>query len=329
MNFEEEKNIPGIISVAEEEMLFEKSKNIPLKEGDILVEIGPLFGKSTKNIVRGLLLNSQYNSKNCLYVYDSYEYNINHSFAQRLIDLAKEGNVLDKLKKKSEYLIDFEHIFIHYLNSYIQSKNIISIKDKFTNVRPPENNAIALIRLNLSKKYSNFKPILFRFFPQLKNKSIVVFDNFFSQWSASIMLVAGILVNRGCLSIIEPVESSLVCSIKKIPADTDLIEMDLIMQDVNQCLQFFDVIDSECKKTKISQPETLLAVIVLAKIQWLYARGKHGDAKDILLEFFNNSNHLAVLKTTISPYLDLLGNGFSIDQMNKTKEKLYIPNNSQ
>ena len=319
------ESITSEIGPIQEKLLFEKSKHIHLNHKDVFVEIGPIFGKATKSIVKGMLLNTKRTLTNKLYVYDSFKYDVNESYAEKILALAKQQNMLDLIQYKPNSWICFEKIFNNNLRSYIDSEDIIVIKGKKLRHKPPIDCSIAFMRINISKRYSDIKSTLFRFLNKTKVSCIIVYDEFFNHWSASIMLTLGFLINRKCLAINESTESSIICQIIRTPNDADLIELDLIMQDTNECMQFFDIIYDECKRLKTKVNESSLHTITLAKIQWLYERKKHIDAKNILVNFFNEKHNLSVLRTLISPYLDLLGNGFSVDRMHKASKRIIMP----
>jgi len=318
------KKIIGLIGLPEEKILFEKSKNIELNESDILVEIGPLFGRATDAIIRGLTLNPHYKRKNKLYVYDSFECDVNNFSAQEILNLAKEENMLSHIRF-SKKIINYEKILNFNLQSHIDSGDVVTIKNESFNIKPPTNASIALMRLNFSKKYSEFKSIIFRFLPQTKINCILVCDDYFSHWSASIILVTGILIDRKCLMIREPAGLSVIFDVIKVPNKTDLIELDLSMQNSNESLRFFDVVINDIKKIRSNDSEMLVSKIILAKIQWLYAKGEFGSARDTMLDFFKKSGNSHLLNSLITSYLDLLGNGFSINQMYKANQIIAIP----
>ena len=121
MNSQPSENIPGATDTLKLKLLFKKTKNLILKDNDILVEIGTLFGKNTHAITKGLLSNSRYKKfRSRLYAYDSFERNINNSFTQNILDLANEGNVLEKLRKRTNQYLNYEQVFSYYLHTYIE-----------------------------------------------------------------------------------------------------------------------------------------------------------------------------------------------------------------
>ncbi|MAI29331.1 MAG: hypothetical protein CMP38_03885 [Rickettsiales bacterium] len=319
--------IPGLLDDDEEKLLFELSKCINLDEKNILVEIGPLFGKSTYALCKGLKLNTSYDHKKTLYSFDAFECSINNSLSTQILNLAKKGNVTDLLKytKRSEFkkniYVNYNEIFNHYLKSYSDNIKIISTVADNKTIQPPKNKEIALILFNISKIYFEFKPVIFRFLPKTKIGCLVIFADFFNHWSASLMLVVSVLIKKECLIIDDFRSRSLVCKVNKIPNNTDLIDLDLIINNENKYLTLFDDLIDKCRKKNVEKMNNYLPIILLAKMQCLFEKGEYTEARNSMIEYFKDGDFSSKIAKVIDPYLDLMGSGFSVSQMNKIEKK--------
>ena len=63
---------------------------------------------------------------------------------------------------------------------------------------------------------------------------------------------------------------------------------------------------------------------MLAKVQWLFSKGGYKQATNVMAKYFEGGDYKTKIPTVLDPYLDLLGNGFSISQMYKIKNKITI-----
>ena len=308
MNFEEAANIPGMIELVERKMLFSTVQSIPLEKNDCIVEFGPFFGRSTNCIAQGLLSNISYTSSCKFFTHDSFECDESGWFAPHVRRAAKEGNV-ENLLEVNGVKINFQKIFSHYMKSYLKTETVTIIKSELTNSQP-STEKIAFMHIDSPKYYEELKIILIKFFPQTKVGSIIVFQDFFYQWSATLILSVAILIDKNLLSLEESAATSLVCRIVKPPNAVDLAELDLIMQNNDLCEGYFDVAIKECNKIKLDRPESYLPKITLAKIQWQYSNGNFHETRKTIVKYLNAGNPIQI--KILDNFLELLGNGFSI-----------------
>ena len=308
MNFEEAENIPGMIELVERSMLYSRVKSMPLEENDCIIEFGPFFGRSTNCIAQGLKANTNYHGNCKFYTYDSFQCDKEGWFAPHVLGAAKEGKVEELIKHEGEK-IDFEKVFIHYLKPYIESKTITQIKSEL-NISLPPDETIAFMHIDSPKYYEELKVILSKFFPKTKVGSIIVFQDFFYQWSATLILSVAILIEKKIISIEESAASSLVCRILKTPSENNIIDLDNIMGDESKSQNYFDLAITSCKKINLDRPEAFLPKITLAKIQWQYSRGYFNESRKTIVKYIREGNPFQLKLLDI--FLELLGNGFSI-----------------
>ncbi len=308
MNFHEAENIPGMIELVERSMLFSTVKSLSLEKNDSIVEFGPFFGRSTYCIINGLLANNSYTSSCSFVTHDSFECDEDGWFAPHVHKAAKSGKV-EHLIEISGKKINFEKIFLHYMKSYLDSACLnyskVEIEESY-----PSPNKIAFIHIDSPKFYEEFKVILYRFFPQTKAGCVIVFQDFFYEWSATIILPIAILIDKGVLSLESSAATSLVCRVNSVPSQNDINEVDNIMNDKKKCEGYFDVAITACNKIRLDRPELYLPRITLAKIQWLYSAGHFNEARKTIVKYLKDGNPFQL--KLIDTFLELLANGFSI-----------------
>ena len=308
MNYEEAENIPGMIELVERNMLFSILNSLDIEQEDSIVEFGPFFGRSTNCIAQGLIANRKYDPGCKFYTYDSFECDENGWFAPHLIGRAKAGGV-EHLLERDKGKISFDKIFSYYMKSYLDSKTVIFVKKQIVESQPPSN-TIAFIHIDSPKFFEEFKIILYRFFPQTKIGSVIVFQDFFYEWSATIILPITILAEKGYLMLESSAATSLVCRIIKVPKKNDLQEIETIMSKDEECGKYFDIAIQSCKKIKLDRAESYLPRLTLARIQWLYSRGHYQTARKTIVNYLKEGNPFQL--KLVDNFLDLLANGFSI-----------------
>ena len=311
MNYEEAQKIPGMIEPNERKMLYEQAKQISLNKEDCVVEFGAFFGRSTNCIAQGLSANPSFTSKCLFYTYDSFECDIEGWFAPHVKAYAKEAKVLHLVKDEGNR-VDFESVFKHYLQPYIDSKLLVSVKSELLDSQPPEN-SIALMHIDSPKYYEEFKIILYRFFPKVKLHCTVIFQDFFYHWSGSLILVVAILIEKNFISLECSAASSLVTKVLRSPTKEDILEIDLIMQNHGKVSKYFDIAIKECSKIQIDRNHQFLPRLTLAKIQWLYSQKRFSEAKFTLQAYLKEGN--AFNKEVVWDFIEIFSHGFSLRKL--------------
>ncbi|MAI29332.1 MAG: hypothetical protein CMP38_03890 [Rickettsiales bacterium] len=311
MSLDEANNIPGMIEESEKKLLYVIAQTLPLEDGDSIIEFGPFFGQSTNCIAQGLKANSTFGDKCNFYTYDSFECNKNGWFGPQVLLHAKKAEVSELVKTEGE-IVNFEKVFYHFMKDYIEAGIVKSIKSELLNSEPPAGK-IPLLQIDSPKYYEELKIILEKFLPLTKVNGFIVFQDFFYQWSATIILPVAILIDRGFISIQGSAASSLLCQIIKVPNEQDIKELDEQMKDEEDCFRFFELVINRCKIETLDKPEFFLPKITLAQIQWLYQRKKYKDARYTIIKYLKDGNpfHLRLVDT----FLELLGFGFSIRRL--------------
>jgi hypothetical protein len=308
MNYEEAENIPGMIEIVERSMLFSTLRSLTLEDGDSIIEFGPFFGRSTNCIVQGLLANKTYKPTCKFYTYDSFECDEQGWFAPHVRGRARAGG-MEHLIEKHNKKLNFQKIFLHYMEPYLKTETVTCVKNELVDSKPPANK-IAFIHIDSPKFYEEFKIILNRFFPKTKIGGMIIFQDFFYEWSATIILPVTILIKKGFLRLESSAATSLVCCVIKVPEKKDLREVEIIMNEENECEKYFDDAIQLCKEIKLDRAESYLPRLTLAKIQWQYSRGHFQKARGTIVRYLKEGNPFQL--KLVDNFLELLANGFSI-----------------
>ncbi len=305
------ENIPGMIEPIEQMMLKDLASRIIFDKNEIAVEFGTFFGRSTACIASGLILNKSFKENCKFYAYDSFECKVDGGFYPYLDSFAKKGNVFNLLEINNG-TVNFIKIFEHYNQKNITSGFLIPVKAELSNSFP-KSETIKFIHIDSPKFYSDFKYILFRFFPKLQLGGYVVFQDFFYHWSASLIAVCGLLIKEGFLKVEKTAASSLCCTIEKNFNTNELNEIDLAMDTPEKVLYLIEYSINYIDRIEIDRKSIFLPRLTLAKIQFLYENNMQKKAAQEIVQFFKNGNTFNI--NIINDFLDLFKHGFSIRKL--------------
>lgn len=311
------EEIPGMIEPVEQELLYNLAKNIELSKGSNIVEFGTFFGRSTACISAGLISNPSYDVDCNFFAYDSFECDLNGGFYRHVHDFASRYKV-DHLIEKDGNLVNFLPVFKKYLGEYIDQGILEPQKVELINSFP-KCDKIKLMHIDSPKYYSEFKYVLFRFFPLLEENSFVVFQDFFYHWSATLIAAVGSMLKRGFLSIEKSAASSLVCTLNKPISIEQLNEIDLELGIKANIPALIDTAISKLNATVLDRSEIFKPRLNLAKIQWFFESNQHAEAADEIKRFFVAGNKLN--NALVYDFLELMSNGFSIRELYEEDHK--------
>ena len=305
------KEIPGMIEPIEQTLLETLAKEISFENEESVVEFGTFFGRSTACLAAGLKDNKTFGKNPKFYAYDSFECDLSGSFYPHVLAHAKSSNC-EQLLKQNGGKVDFFLIFKNYLDHYIKNEILFpqkkELEDSF-----PENKSIRLMHIDSPKFYNEFKFILYRFFPYLKQDSFVVFQDFFYHWSASLIAVIGVMYKNGFLTIEKSAASSLLCRVSKTFDSTQIGKIDLAMSDESIIPQSIDFLIEKMNEINLDRRDIFLPRLKLAKIQWLYENENHQAAVREIVKFANEGNNFN--SAIINDFLELMRFGFSIRRL--------------
>ena len=302
------QRIPGMIEPVEQELLFSLAQSLALVPGDCVIEFGTFFGRSTHCIAQGLAANPGFSRENGLAVYDSFRCAKDGAFAPYVLQFANLGQVSHLLQADGES-IDFREIFTHYLRDYIEHLSIQVVQSELADSQPPAG-AIAMLHIDSPKFYSEFKTIAFRFLPRLRAGAIVVFQDFFYPWSASLVAVTVLMVRSGLLAIGGSAASSLVTRVQRTPTLQELAEFDLLLDRADTIPGLIDEAIRLCSGLPLDRKEQFLPRLHLAKFQCLWEQGAYADAARLVQDFFSAGYRLN--QAVLNDFMEMLGKGFSV-----------------
>lgn len=302
--------IPGMIEPIEQQTLEELAMGVNFDSGESVVEFGTFFGRSTACLSAGLRVNPSFNSGCAFYAYDSFECGKGGFLYPQVIKLAQKHG-FEHLLEKTDLGINFLPVFEHFLCKEIFDGLLLPQKAELTGSYH-KGGKIKLLHIDSPKFYKEFKIILVRFFTHLKEGAVVVFQDFFYHWSASVIAVCGLLIERGLLTPTKTAASSLVCLVNKEIGFHEIAEIDLEM-DLSNIPTLIDSALQSVKKVEIDREEAFMPRLVLAKIQWLFESGSHAQATSEFIKFFNTGGRLNNAIT--NDFLEVMSHGFSIRWM--------------
>ena len=302
-------DIPGMIESIEQEMLIELAETVKLDKNDLIIEFGSFFGRSTYCLASGLKYNRSSSPSNKIIAFDSFMCRKDGSFYPHVMNCAKLGKV-EKLIKYENNDIDFESIFKHFLNNEITNNLVKVEKVELKNTYPIENSNIALMHIDSPKFYDELKYVFFRFFPKLKLGSIIVFQDYFYHWSATLIAAVQQLKKLNIISFEYSKASSLCIKVIKVPTKDDLLFIDNEMKSNNAIIDLLDNSINQINEYPIDRESKFVHRLYLAKIQFLWEIRDFEEATFILSNIFKNNKSLS--QNFVDDYLELMKYGFSI-----------------
>ena len=277
-------SIPGMIELGEQALLVKHGSDIQLNDEDVIIEYGCFFGRSTNCIIEGLKLNKTYIKSNKFILYDSFQCKKDNLFSSELNISAKKYNVDHLIIEKEGGVIDFRKIFEHFtlpteITLEINQCNLDEIKRI--------NKPIALMHIDAPKYYEEFKYILDNHFIDLKLGSIIVFQDFFYHWSATLVACIEVMFQNGFLAFNLSKASSLSVTVIKTFHMSDINLIDVSMKSANIIYLIRDTIQRvNSDKLLIDRPNDFIPRLMLCIVQYLYENKNEAEAMRHLNQYF-------------------------------------------
>ena len=310
-------SIPGQIESIEMKTLYKIFKNVSLSDGDCVVEFGTYYGRSTYCIAKGLQDNKCYSSKIPFFAFDAFQSSKNGAMAPSIIDHAKKYHILQLIEETSS-AINFQKAFIYYMQKFGLDSMITPISAKLHSSNIPDHLSVAAIHVDSAKFYREFKPILYRFIPKLRLEGIIIFQDYFFQWSATLISCINYMIGEGYLSPLGSAASSLICrKVKDLPDDF-IYELDIKMESSLFVLSQIERSENLLQGISLDRRERFMPRITLAKLQFLYDSGQHSDAADIFRQMIIEG----MPKAALHDFLQLFSSGFTVRNQFEADEQL-------
>ena len=302
--------VPGMTERVEQLLLERLARETEFAPGDVAVEFGPFFGRSTACICAGLDANEHFDSSCDFYSYDSFQCHVDGRFYPHVTKHAARYNVQNLIVRSGD-TANFFAIFEHFLEEPMKSGLLTVVQAELKNSHH-KGRPIRLMHVDSPKRYIDFRFVFFRFFPHLEKGSVVVFQDFFYHWSASLIAVCALMARCGHLRFIETAATSLVCVVEKKFDFDAIFEIDIAVSDSDKIPDFIDDAMGVVASLTLDRPEIFVPRLVLAKIQWLYERGEREQAVDGIIKFINQGGKIN--NQLVGNFLELMRSGFSMGE---------------
>jgi hypothetical protein len=306
---EEALNIPGMIEPIEQQILYDLARTLELDESGSIVEFGTFFGRSTNCLAQGLSHNVTRTQNSRLYAYDSFECLKDGSFAPHVLGNAQRGNITSKLKI-TESRVNFEKVFSHFLDRYIDADLVVQIRSELTTCEPGNIKRIALLHIDSPKFFNELRIILEKFFPLLNHDGIVIFQDFFYHWSGSLIAAVEWMRQEGLVTFQFSAASSLVVKMCRKFSLNDLDKLDEAIVSPIKICSLIKETALYCQTIQIDRPSSFLPRLPLAAFQVLWESGDTQNATSVLLSFATSQK--AIEQSVINDFLEMMRFGFTI-----------------
>ena len=298
--------IPGMIEPIEQSMLQLTCSEIDLNPSDIFIEYGSFFGRSSNCIIEGIINNKTYSKNNLFLVYDSFRCKSDGIFAESVYQFARLGKV-ENLIEKDENFINFRKIFNHF----ISSNTHIEVKECDLQEIKPITQPIAFMHIDSPKFYSDFRYILINHFPNLKIGAIIIFQDFFYHWSATLIAIVELLIQKNFIEVNETAATSLKTTVLKKLSERDIEEINDIMAsiDINKTIEQ-SILRFSSQQNIVDRIHNFLPRLMLANIQYYFEKGNILEANRHWDNYIKN--YPQVEQSVINDLEELKSYSFSI-----------------
>ena len=298
--------IPGMIEPIEQSMLQLTCSEIDLNPSDIFIEYGSFFGRSSNCIIEGIINNKTYSKNNLFLVYDSFRCKSDGIFAEIVYQFARLGKV-ENLIEKDENFINFRKIFNHF----ISSNTHIEVKECDLQEIKPITQPIAFMHIDSPKFYSDFRYILINHFPNLKIGAIIIFQDFFYHWSATLIAIVELLIQKNFIEVNETAATSLKTTVLKKLSERDIEEINDIMAsiDINKTIEQ-SILRFSSQQNIVDRIHIFLPRLMLANIQYYFEKGNILEANRHWDNYIKN--YPQVEQSVINDLEELKSYSFSI-----------------
>ncbi len=234
-----------------------------MEPNDQIVEFGSFFGRSTVCIAQGLIDNPSRHQSNKVHAFDSFGCAIAGCFAPYVEEFARIGGVLGLLGK-NESKLDFFPIFEHYLAEYLKHGLVFPVRAEIEESVPEGIRKIALMHIDSPKHYEELRILVERFFPLLKSGAIIVFQDYFYHWSATLVAAVEAMRQFNFLGYHFSAASSLITQKNLESPNYFVLEIDKMMANKNSVVNLINDAIKACKDIQIDRPQVFKPRLWLA-----------------------------------------------------------------
>ncbi|HVZ43704.1 MAG TPA: hypothetical protein VHA82_07820 [Ramlibacter sp.] len=274
--------VPGMVEPAEWDLLVDSAMSADLSGGASVVEFGAYFGRSTRALWTGLLDNDGFDPGRktaLLHTFDVFSCVESGYFAahvRRDAQAARIGHLLNARDGRLDFSGAFDHFARQMPHSNLLERHIASLTDARHDGSP-----IALMHVDAPKFYDEYLLVLRHFAPFAKPRSLILLQDFFYQWSATLIAAVMLLVRDGIFQPEETAASTLMVRLRRplTPEEVEDFHRRYLASDVDTLLaaavDFFRGFDMDRKAD-------FLPRLHLAAVQYHHERGHHVRAAEWL-----------------------------------------------
>lgn len=301
--------IPGMIEPVEQQTLYGLSAQLALRPTDQIVEFGSFFGRSTACLAQGLAANPQRTPGNRIHAYDSFGCADGDGFAVHVRSFAETGGV-PHLLRADQGRVDFMPVFEHYLAGAVRNGLVHPVRAELRDSEPADIRQIVLMHIDSPKFYQELRVLVERFFPRLNDGAIVIFQDYFYHWSATLIAAVEAMRQIGVLDYRLSAASSLVTQTARLMPDDLLAVLDQQLSDPARVHALILDAIAACRQIQVDRPEVFVPRLWLAAYQNLWSHGLHAEATDLISQYFAGGGKL--IQPVLDDYLEMMRAGFSM-----------------
>lgn len=303
------QNIPGMIEPSEQNALSSYLQRMKLHPGEAIVEFGSYFGKSTHAMCKGLQANTAC-CDNKVYAYDRFSCKLSDDFFVSYVKNQATSAGVSHLLRVCEGNLSFVDIFKYYLDPYLQEGCLEFIEASLEESFPRCVGKIGFMHIDSPKAYSEMKYILYRFFPLLREDSLVFFQDYFCPLSASLIACIEYLTRAGFLSPEATSASTLICKVSRQFTIEALMECDIEMQRPQQVTNYINHSIEHFSNLTIDRKTVFYPRLEVALMQWEYENGNYKESATVLKKLFKDVFNGKIAPAVLDDISMLHANGY-------------------
>ena len=304
------ENIPGMVEHVEQELLSRIGQFLKVDVDEVMLEFGAFFGRSTRSIVNGILRNRNIElssrSKPVLRVYDRFSSANEGNFVDYVKSFAGHGGVQDLLKEQ-DGKVNFRAVFDHYMLDV--PEKVLDVYENELYEMTHDGLAIKFMHIDLPKRWGEYQCLIDTFFLHLRKGAILVYQDFFFHWSATLATAVFLWIEGGLFEPVRTAASSLVVKTKKEIIEDDVRNLEAQMGSVD-CVEVLHRCRDYFSKFDVDRRDYFVNRLLLAQLQHSFEKRDFKIARSIFRVLIEkkiiNVNGIYV------DLLDLLGCGFSL-----------------
>ena len=268
--------IPGQIEKSERKLLFDLASSIALGPDDTIVEFGTLFGRSTACLINGVLAQKlPKRGSPYIHAFDGFSYPQSHDLHRYVKARAEERN-LGHLLRKTPETVNFKLFYDHFVGA-AEAEGILKTTE--SNIANAKNDlkSIALMHIDAPKDYDDFRPLLLNFFPSLRRGAVVIFQDYFFQWSAGLIGGVQVLIDAGFIAPRCSAATSMVADVCGTFDTANVQQLDMTYQQT-PLQNLIERAIATSRSFAVTDREIYAPRLALAKMQYLWSQRDYRSA---------------------------------------------------